>query len=142
MSFHILVHVEVAVGVHPHGVGPVAPAGVQGALTGADDVAVDAEDAHESIKLRDVENVVLVDVDVAGPRQTGPFVQIFSVRVEDLDPVILPVGDEHPAIGVHPNAVGHVELARPGLPRLAPGEKQFAAGRELMDAGGTAAVGI
>ena len=79
MALHVLVDVEVAVGVHPDSVGPVAPTGVQWAIPGGYDVAVDAEDAHESVKFRDIEDVVLVDVDVAGPGQAGPLVQVLAL---------------------------------------------------------------
>ena len=74
----------------------------------------------KTVQLRHVHRQVVVDVDVAGPRQVGPLLQEVAFGVENLHTVVLAVGHEHPPVGVHPDPVGDVELAGSGLPRRAP----------------------
>ncbi len=140
MAFHVLIHVEITMGVHPDGVSAVAQTSVQWAVPRGDDVAVKAEDAHESIQFRHVQDFVVIDVDITWSGQAAPFFQIFTICVEDLDPVILAVSHKYPTICVHPNAVGNVEFARTGLARLTPREQQFSVSGELVYPGVARAV--
>ena len=62
-----------------------------------------------------------------------PFGEELAVLVEDLQPVVLAVGDEEPALRVERQRVGRRELARPGaLP--APRLDELAVGGKLDDA--------
>src|SRR5262245_4469974 len=60
----------------------------------------------------DVDDVVLVDEHAARPAELEPLVEIVAVLIEDLDAVVLPVGDEQPAALVHRERVRDVDLAR------------------------------
>src|SRR5262249_61404612 len=84
----------------------------------------------------------LADVEAARPpfevepRRTmhvGPLRLVLSVPVEDLDTMVLPVGDVHPAVAVAADIMGNVELAGIGA-RLAPRQQQRAVRRKFVDA--------
>jgi len=60
------------------------------------------------------------DLAPAGEGQAGrpldvvPLPQVAAVGAEDLDPVVLPVGDEQPAVRKQADAMRYPELAGPG----------------------------
>src|SRR5215471_15690925 len=83
--------------------------------------------------VRHVDDVVLVDRDIARPAELLPFGDELSVRIEDLDTAVAAVGDENPPLGIHGDAVQLVELALP-LAVLAPGRELLAGLVELDDA--------
>jgi len=70
-------------------------------------------------QLGDVDQPVAIDGDVGRALHVVPLVQIVAVRAEELDAVVLAVGDQHAAVRRHRDAVDEVELPRPGA-RLAP----------------------
>src|SRR5262249_60436600 len=45
----------------------------------------------------DVDHIVLVDIDAARPAELRPLVDIFSILVEDLDPVVVAIADKQAA---------------------------------------------
>src|SRR5579864_2914538 len=75
-----------------------------------------------------------------GPVQIVPLRLPFAVAVENLDAMVLAVGDVNPAVGVTANIVRDVELAGVGA-GLAPGREELAARRVFVDAGVAVAVG-
>ena len=98
-------------------------------------LAVEGQDAdHPGIVLGDVDDVVVVDIEERDADQLDrPDRQQLAVLVEDLHPVVLAVGDQHPPAAVDPQPVRQVELARP-VARLAPGLEIFHIGREFVHA--------
>ena len=66
-----------------------------------------------------------VDEQAAGTGHVLPLGLELAVLVEDLHPLVLPVGHVDPAVLVGAHIVGDVELSRSGA-RLAPGEEQLA----------------
>src|SRR5712691_2134828 len=50
-------------------------------------------------------------VETAGPVQVVPLRLVLAVAVEDLDPMVLAVGDINPAIGVGADVMHEIELA-------------------------------
>src|SRR6185503_65356 len=54
-----------------------------------------------------------VEHDVSGPLGVRPFGEVFPVRVEDLDTIVLAIADEDAPVGGGRDAVGEVELAGP-----------------------------
>jgi hypothetical protein len=70
-------------------------------------------------QLGDVDQPVAVDGDVRRTLHVVPLVQIVAVRAEELDAVVLAVGDQHAAVRRHRDAVDEVELPRPDA-RLTP----------------------
>ena len=104
------------------------PPGVVAALAAvaADDVAVEVDDAELVLELGDVHDLLArVDVELGRAAEAGPHVEVLAVRREDLDAVVLAVGDVDLAL-VLPDAVHGVEVARPvlgvaqALPRARP----------------------
>src|SRR5262249_49946921 len=59
--------------------------------------------------VRDVDHIVLVDVEAAWPTELLPLVEQLAVLVEDLDTAVGAVRDEQAACGVEGKAVRHVE---------------------------------
>src|SRR5262249_59949419 len=82
------------------------------------------------LRVRDVEDVTLVDVDAAGPSELLPLLEELAVLVEDLDAVVRAVGHEQPPLRIQGQAVRSVELARAGA-LLAPGLDERPVLREL-----------
>ncbi len=61
--------------------------------------------------LRNVDGIVGVDVEQDRADQLdGPSRDVFSLLSEHLDPVVFPVGDQHPFVPVNPDTVGQPEL--------------------------------
>ena len=60
----------------------------------------------------DVQHVIAVDHDAAGPPELGELAQQFAILGEDLDAVVVAVADIEMAFGIHRQAVRHAELAR------------------------------
>src|SRR4029077_9382551 len=79
-------------------------------------------------------------VEPTGTMQIVPLRLVAAVAVEDLDAVVLPVGDIDPALGVAADIVDDVELARIAA-RLAPRHEKLAVRREFVDAGIAVAIG-
>src|SRR5215468_10560120 len=74
------------------------------------------------------------------PVQIVPLGLELAVTVEHLDPMVFPVGDIDPAIGVATDVVRDVELAGIGA-RLAPGRLELAVRRVFIDPRVAVAVG-
>src|SRR3989304_6083348 len=56
----------------------------------------------------------LFDVDPARPAELTPLLEEPPVAVENLDPVVAPIGDEQPSLRVEREAVRLIELPRTG----------------------------
>src|SRR5262245_26421347 len=80
------------------------------------------------------------DCQPGNPARTGPLREKRSVGVEDLDPLIVPVGDIDAALAIDDAVVRKPELAGPGA-SLAPLEQVLAVARVLHDPGAAVAVG-
>src|SRR5438874_4490813 len=84
-------------------------------------VEVDAEAAPD---LADVEpSGRALEEQARRPMHVGPLRLVLAVAVEDLDAMVLAIGDVHPALGVAADVVRDVELARVGAglaPRVEP----------------------
>ncbi len=61
-----------------------------------------------------IDHVVLVDVDAARPAELRPLFDERAVLIEDLDPVVVAVADEQPALRIQRERVRLIELARAG----------------------------
>src|SRR6266545_5482553 len=87
-------------------------------------------------QLADVADAVraALHVEAAGAVQIVPLRLVSAVAVEDLHPMVLPVGDIDPAVGIADDIVRDVEFARTGA-AFAPGKQQLAVRREFVDAG-------
>src|SRR6266705_3958189 len=83
-------------------------------------LAIEVEEGDQAIQLRHIDHPVMVDVDVAGASQVFPLGQKLTLRGKDLDPIVLPVSHKHTTIGMHPDPMRDVELARGALPRCPP----------------------
>src|SRR5579859_4413358 len=87
-----------------------------------DEIVVSIEDRQSRSQLGDIHNAVAVDPDVVRTVQAGLFFDKLPFGREDLNPVILSVGDPESlptAARVEPHVVNQTELARPG-PLAAP----------------------
>src|SRR5207245_6576320 len=82
--------------------------------------------------VRDVNHVVLVDVDTAWPAVLLPLFDEGAVLIEDLNPVVIAIADEQTAARIHREAVRLIELAGPGA-KLAPFLDELAGLVELED---------
>src|SRR5262249_49491335 len=77
--------------------------GLHGAVLGAADAdaalpaVVIAGDGF-GFGIRDVDDVILIDVNSARPAELLPLVDEFPVLVEDLNSIVVPVADEEPAL--------------------------------------------
>src|SRR5688572_145907 len=74
-----------------------------------------------------------VDHQVGRAGDVGPGGEVLAGRVEDLHAVVLAVAHEDAPVGVDPDAVRQVELARP-VAGLAPRLEQLAGGGEAVHA--------
>src|SRR5216684_3796734 len=94
------------------------------------------------LRIRNIDDIVLVDVDAARTAELRPLVDEIAVLIEDLDTVVAAVAKEQPAARIHRQRVRAVDLAgRAAL--LAPGLDELAGLVELDDAGvGVAAVAV
>src|SRR5271167_2716777 len=131
--------IKVAVRINPD---PVAGTIDRAVAPARQALAVEGQDADPpAIVLGDVNDVVGVDIKEGRANQFGrPDIQQFAALVEDLHPIVLAVGHQHPAAPVDPYAVRQVELSRRGA-RLAPGELVFGIGREFVHPSIAVAVG-
>src|SRR5690242_6027154 len=68
------------------------------AAKAADDVALQVDNTDPVLELRDVHHAVRTVVQLGGALETGPHVEIVAVGREDLDAVVLAVGDVHLAL--------------------------------------------
>ena len=59
-----------------------------------------------------IENVVFVNIDAAGPAELAPDVDQLAVLAEDLDAIVVAVGDIEPALAVHRQRMRHVESSQ------------------------------
>src|SRR5919108_5502640 len=80
------------------------------------------------------------EVDAAGTVHVIPHSEKFTLRVEDLDAVILAVGDVDTIFRVGGDVMWDVELPRPD-PGLAPREEQATVGGILVDTRVAVAIG-
>src|SRR6267378_2065686 len=94
------------------------------------------------LRIRNIDDIVLVDVDAARAAELRPLVDEVAVLIEDLDAVVAAVAKEQPAARVHRQRVRAVDLAGCAA-LLAPGLDELAGLVELDDAGiGVAAVTV
>src|SRR5437867_3969888 len=70
-------------------------------------------------RIRDVDVVVLIDVNAAGTAELRPLVKELAVLIEYLDAVVVAIADKQPPLGIHSQRVGLIELAR-GASQLPP----------------------
>src|SRR5665213_1255838 len=56
-----------------------------------------------------IEDVILVDIDAAGPAELAPDIDQHAVLAENLDAVVVAVGDIKPALAVHRQRVRDFE---------------------------------
>src|SRR5215813_8856352 len=87
----------------------------------AEDLSLDRHEGDQAVLFRDIHDPVRIDIDVAGAGEARPLGQELPIWGKDLDTVVLPVRHKHAAIGMHPDPVRHMELARGGLAWGAPG---------------------
>ena len=52
-----------------------------------------------------------VDGDLRWPLDVGPFAEVVALGRDELDAVVLAIGDQHPAVSEHGHPVRQVELA-------------------------------
>src|SRR6202000_3036724 len=92
---------------------------------GGDDAILHAADADAALPagvvtiahrfagfgIRRIHDVVLVDIDAAGPPELGEDLQQLAVLVEFLNAVVPAVADIKMALAVHRQAMRHFELA-------------------------------
>src|SRR3990172_2846430 len=62
------------------------------------------------IAIGHIHSVLRVDEKAARLPKLFPFLQEFSVLIENLDAIVTAVGDEQPSRGIHGDAMRHVEL--------------------------------
>ena len=123
--------------VHPDGMGHVA----RGPGPARQEISFDVENAHECSPLRYVDGLVAINEDVRREGDIGPLSDELTIGGKNLDSVVLPVGDEHSPVGMHPDTVREVELTRSRLSRRPPGEQQLALAGEFVHPGVAIAVG-
>src|SRR5215208_37086 len=76
-------------------------------------------------RIRDVDDIVSVNIDSARAAELRPLVEEFAVLIENLDAIILPIADEQPPLRIDGDRVGNIEFSRsrtllaPGLDELA-----------------------
>lgn len=88
--------------------------------------------AHENTAyLGQIHVFVGVNAHVAGPPDIVPLADVTALRIEELDALILPVGDIDRALTVHADVVRCDELPGAG-PWFAPGIQKVALGREVV----------
>src|SRR5215472_2273788 len=149
LTFQHFAHVHVADAIDPDSVWSPELAWRVAALAAetTDQVAVQIADADVVFELRDVDDPFAVNVHVGRALHLRPHVEELTIGREDLDAVVLAVEQED-AVGVHPDAVRRMELARffarvAQLLRvawLAPRFEQRALRTELVHSGVTVAV--
>src|SRR6266566_1996192 len=62
-------------------------------------------------RIRDIDRVVGVDPDAAGPAELCPGIEEFAVLIENLDAIIVAVADKQPAARIHGERMWGIELA-------------------------------
>src|SRR6266516_239642 len=85
------------------------------------------------LRVDDVDRVVLIDGNAAGPAELFPLVEEFSVLVEDLDSVIRAIGHEKTSSGIHRDRMRCIHFAR-SFAFFAPGFDEFSDLREFNNA--------
>src|SRR6185503_14027571 len=94
------------------------------------------------VRVGDIEDVVLVDIETARPAELTPLGEELALLVEDLNAAVGAVADEKAALRIHRERVRRVELAG-ARALLAPGLDELAVLGELHDAGiGLAAMAV
>src|SRR5256885_7476255 len=83
-------------------------------------------------RVRDVEDVLLVDEDAARPSELAPIGDELAILIEDLNPAVRAVGDIKPALGIHRESMRRIEFAWAGS-LLAPRLDELAVLGELDD---------
>src|SRR5262249_18486198 len=83
--------------------------------------------------LRDVSIAARVNEHLAWPGDLLPLREVLSIRAEQLNPAILPVGNVNRSVSSHRDAVRQIELPRP-TPWLAPRVQQPTVRRESVHA--------
>ena len=147
--------VEVAVGVDGYAVGGgevsrvfagggFAEAGLEVALFVVDTDAMaeagSVDDVDVGRHFRHVEVAVCVHVEARGAPDAGPLSLKLAAGGEDLDAMVLAVGDENVFVAVNDDVVGDDELALAGA-GFSPGVDELALGAEAVDVGVAVAVG-
>src|SRR5262245_55196781 len=116
----VLVDIDIAVRVHPDGMTAIDLSGPGRARPAGEGLPLERQEGDQTVQFRNIYDLVRIDIDVAGAREASPLGQELALRGKDLDTVILSVRHQHPAIGMHPDPVRHMELARGGLTRGPP----------------------
>jgi len=83
---------------------------------------------------RNIYQSVLVYADIRRTLHMRPLIEVFAIRAEELDTVVLAIAYQHPSIGGDADAVREIELARTSA-GLSPGLDQFTVSGESMDPG-------
>src|SRR5262245_49589075 len=117
----VLVDIDIAVRVHPDGMSAIELSGACRAHPTAEDPPLNRQKGDQAVQFRDIHDLIRIDIDVAGAREVRPLGQELPIRGKDLDTVVLPVRHKHAAIGMHPDPVRNMELARGGLAWDTPG---------------------
>ena len=92
-------------------IGPHPVRRVQDRATAAEQCSVRRDLAQARDLIGDVGSTVPVNVDVHRMVEVTPFAQVLTLGAEDLDPVVLSVGDQDAAVRVDPDRVRRGEVA-------------------------------
>src|SRR5208282_4518399 len=95
--------------------------------------------AREPAELGHIDEVVFIYINILRPLNIGPLGQVLALSAENLDPVVLAVGDEHATVPMGPKTVRCTELAWAGT-GLAPGLQERPLRVETVDTGVAVAV--
>jgi hypothetical protein len=79
-----------------------------------------------------VQHVLVVDENIVRAVEESPFAHVFAVRLENLHPRVLAIGDVYEPAAVDCNAVRKHELAGPAA-GLAPGEQKLSVRGEFVN---------
>ena len=116
----VLVEIDIAVRVDPDGVPTITRTGCGRAEPARQHLPIEVQESDQAVQFRHIHYPSLIDIDVAGAGQVAPLGQKVALGGKDLDAVVLPIGHQHAAIGMHPDPMWHVEFARRTLSRCTP----------------------
>jgi hypothetical protein len=120
LPFLVLIDIDVAVRVHPDGMATIDLASSGRTHPSGYDLPIDRKEGDETVQFGNIHDLVRIDIDVAWAGETSPLAQKIALRGKDLDTVVLPVCHKYAAIGMHPDPVRHMKLARRDLARRSP----------------------
>ena len=82
---------------------------VERSAAAAEELTVQVEHGYARNLVRDVNHAPIIPVDRHGVVEIAPFREIGPAAVEDLDAIVLAVGDQVAVVGMNPDGVGVVD---------------------------------